>query len=154
MAIELKVTTDGRVEITGYMSSQRYSVQGTITFMVDTGSQRTILGARDAQTLGFHPESFPAYTGRPLMGIGGKGKPFDVGPCQVVLGDAELVDVEQVLYFMPEYETRHRTVAGGLRRETRERSFAVPSLLGTDLLRRNKCKLEVDYAASKGWIRQ
>lgn len=154
MVIELKVTTDGRVEITGYISSERYTVKGPITFMVDTGSQRTILGAKDAATLDFPTNKFPAYTSPPLMGIGGKGKPFDVGPCQIVLGDAELVETEQVIYFMPQRETRFRTSGGGARREKRERTFAVPSLLGTDLLRRNRCKLYVDYATSRGWIQR
>lgn len=154
MAIGLRLTADGRIEVDGYLISERYGVRGTITFMVDTGSQRTILGARDAETLGFPTNRFPPYTGPPLIGVGGKGKPFDVGSCQIVLGDAEIVDREQVLYFAPERETKVRTRAGGVRREKRERVFVLPSLLGTDILRRNRCILQVDYGTSAGEIRR
>jgi hypothetical protein len=122
--------------------------------VVDTGSQRTILGPRDAQQLGFPTGSFAPYTGSPLVGIGGKGKPFDVGPCQLVLGDAEVVASVDLLYFAPQKETRVRTRAAGFRSEKRERVFVVPSLLGTDVLRANRCVLEVDYSRSKGEIRQ
>lgn len=151
MAVRLRVTTDGRIEVDGYLVSTRYGVRGAITFLLDTGSQRTILGPRDAQTLGFPVDQFAAYTGPPLIGIGGKGKPFDVGPCQIVLGDAEIVAEEPVLYFAPEKETRMRTRGGG-RREKRERVFALPSLLGTDILRKRRCILEVNYGESAGAI--
>ena len=154
MPVALSVRTDGTVVVTGYISSERYEAKGPITFLVDTGSQRTILGPRDAEMLRFPTSRFPPYTGSPLMGIGGKGKPFDVGPCQIVLGDAEIVDTVPVLYFMPEKETRVRTRGGGLRRETRERVFAIPSLLGVDILLRNQCTLQVDYGRSSGEIRR
>lgn len=153
MAVRLRITSDGRIEVDGYIASVRYGVRGAITFLVDTGSQRTILGPRDAETLRFPIQNLPPYTGPPLIGIGGKGKPFDVGPCQVVSGDAEIVEEVPVLYFAPEKEVRVRTRGGGVRREIRERVFALPSLLGTDILRKRRCVLEVDYGELTGEIR-
>jgi len=153
VAVRLRITSDGRVEVDGYIASLDYDVRGAITFLVDTGSQKTILGPRDAETLGFPAERFPPYTGPPLIGIGGKGKPFDAGPCQIVLGDAEIVEVEQVLYFRSEKEVRVRTRGGGARRERRERVFALPSLLGTDILRKRRCVLQVNYGDSTGELR-
>lgn len=154
MPVPLSVRTDGTVVVTGYLSSERYEAKGAVTFLLDTGSQRTILGPRDAEMLRFPTSRFPPYTGSPLIGIGGKGKPFDVGPCQIVLGDAEIVDSVQVLYFKPEKESKVRTRGAGLRRETRERVFAIPSLLGVDILLRNRCALQVDYGQSAGEIRR
>src|SRR5204863_45622 len=61
-----------------------------------------------------------------------------------VIGDSEKVGSVEVLYFAPQKETRTRSRAAGLRLERRERSFVVPSLLGTDVLRANRCVLEVD----------
>ena len=154
MVVALSVTTDGRVEVTGYISSERHGARGPVTFMVDTGSQRTILVARDAEQLRFPTDGFSSYTGPPLIGVGGKGRPLSVGPCQIVLGDAEIVGSVEVLYFAPQKETRTRSRAAGLRLERRERSFVVPSLLGTDVLRANRCVLEVDYFRLTGEIRR
>ena len=153
MVVALSVTTDGRVEVTGYISSERHGARGPVTFVVDTGSQRTILGARDAEQLRFPTGGFSSYTGPPLVGVGGKGRPLSVGPCQIVLGDAEIVGSVEVLYFAPQKETRTRSRAAGPRLERRERSFVVPSLLGTDVLRANRCVLEVDYFRLTGEIR-
>src|SRR5205809_3779527 len=119
MVVALSVTTDGRVEVTGYISSERHGARGPVTFVVDTGSQRTILGARDAEQLRFPTGGFSSYTGPPLVGVGGKGRPLSVGPCQIVLGDAEIVGSVEVLYFAPQKETRTRSRAAGLRLERR-----------------------------------
>ena len=151
MPIALRLTTDGRIVVDGYLSSVLYGARGPISFLLDTGSQRTILGPRDAETMGFPVDAFPWYAGPPLFGIGGKAGAFAVGPCQIVLGDADLVADEDVLYFAPEREVRHRTRGGG-RHEARERMFALPSILGTDILMRNECSLHVDWRTRSGAI--
>jgi hypothetical protein len=154
MPITLRLTTDGRIEVEAYLSSPLYHVKGPVTFMLDTGSQKTVLGPRDAETLGFLVASFPPYSGHPLFGVGGKGRPFDVGRCQIVLGTADLVDEEEVLYFAPEKEVRLKTHEGGGRRERRRRVYALPSILGTDILLRNGCSLHVDWKSGTGEIRR
>jgi len=149
--VTLRLTTSGLIEVDGYIISNAYNKRGTITFVLDTGSRDTVLGVRDAEALGFNTKEFPHYTGLPIGGIGGKGRPLEVGTCEIILGDAEIVDDEDVLFFMPEKVTAHRT-RGGLVREKRERIFAVPSLLGTGFLQRNKCIIEIDYHHTKGQI--
>ena len=136
------------------MSSNLYDAKGPVTFMLDTGSQKTILGPRDAKTLGFPVASLPSYIGRPLFGIGGRRRPFDAGLCQIVLGDAELVDDEEMLYFAPEKEVKLKTREGGGRHERRRRTFALPSILGTDILLRNGCILRLDWKSGTGEIRK
>ena len=152
--VVLRYTSDLRVEVDGYLSSRQHGVRGPITFVVDTGSHRTILGPRDAAALGFPTGEFPRYSGLPLFGIGGKGVPLDAGPCQIVLGDAEIVDDEPVLFFAPEREEKIRSKGGGARQERRVRTFALPSLLGCAFLERNRCVLTVDFARRQGEIRQ
>lgn len=154
MAVLLRVEADGRIVADAYLISEDHGVRGPIAFIVDTGSQRTILGPRDAETIRFPVRQFPPYRGPPLVGIGGKGRPFDAGACQIVLGDAEIVATEQLLYFKPERETRFRTRRGGGRRERRERVYIIPSLLGTDVFRRNRLVLEADFGALRGVIRK
>jgi len=151
MPIPLRLTTDGRIMVDGYISSKVYDVRGTVAFILDTGSQKTALGSRDAGALGFPVDSFSPYDGGPVFGIGGRAGTFTVGPCEIVLGDADLVADEDVLYFAPEREVRHRTRGGG-RHEARERMFALPSILGTDILMRNECSLHVDWRTRSGAI--
>ena len=154
MSIALRLTTDGRIEVEAYVSSKRYSAKGPVTFMIDTGSQKTILGPRDAETLGFPVASLPPYAGRPLFGIGGRGRPLDAGLCQIVLGDADLVDDEEMLYFAPEKDVKLKTRQGGGLRERRRRTFALPSILGTEILLRNRCVLRVDWKSGSGEIQR
>ncbi len=152
MSVKLRLTSDSRVEIDGYLTSIRHGNAGPITFMLDTGSQRTLLGARDAEALGFKTSGFPHYTGGPLIGVGGKGRPFSVGVCEIVLGENEIVGEEEVLYFMPEKHVDVRTRGGGLRKEKRERTYQLPSILGTEFLRKKKCILRIDYGMMIGEI--
>lgn len=135
-----------------FLISERHGVRGTIAFVIDTGSQKTILGARDAETLGFPTEAFVPYTGPPMFGIGGRGKPMEVGPCQLVLGGGALVGQVDLIYFVPEKETKMKTKAAGVRR-TRRRVFVLPSLLGTDFLSANRCMLVIDWGNRTGEIR-
>ena len=144
MPIPLRLTTDGRIVVDGYISSKVYDVRGTVAFILDTGSQKTALGSRDAGALGFPVDSFSPYDGGPVFGIGGRAGTFTVGPCEIVLGDADLVADEEILYFAPEREVRHRTRGGGM--------FALPSILGTDILMRNGCRLHVDWRSRSGEI--
>ncbi len=144
---------NGRViEVDGYLTSLDYGRAGPVTFVLDTGSQRTILGARDAEALRFDTSKFPSFTGPSLIGIGGKGRPFNIGVCEIMLGDYDILSKEEVLYFKPERETSYRTRGGGLRKEKRERVFQLPSLLGTQLLSREKCVVSIDFGKKNGEI--
>src|SRR3989304_4639094 len=86
MAIPLRLTSDGRVEVDAHLISARHRARGSVAFVIDTGSQKTILGARDAVTLGFPTEAFVPYAGSTMFGIGGRGKALDAGRCQIILG--------------------------------------------------------------------
>ena len=152
MAVTLRLTSDGRVEVDAYLISERHGVRGSVAFVVDTGSQKTILGARDAETLGFPAQTFPAYTGPTMFGVGGKGRPLEVGRCQIVLGGGEFVGEVDMIYFAPERETKVKARAPGVR-QTRQKVFALPSLLGTDFLSERHCRLVIDWRSRTGEIR-
>jgi hypothetical protein len=152
MSVRLHLTSDNRVEVVGYLTSLEHGNAGPITFMMDTGSQRTILGPRDAEALGFRTSSFPRYAGPQLIGVGGRGSAFSAGVCEIILGDNEIVGDEEILYFMPGREKDVRSRDGGLRYVKRERTFQLPSVLGTGFLSKKKCVLSIDYGKMTGEI--
>ena len=53
---------------------------------------------------------------------------------------------------MPERETNVRTRGAGMRKEKRERTFQLPSILGTGFLLKKKCILNIDYGKMAGEI--
>jgi len=59
---------------------------------------------------------------------------------------------EEVLYFMPGREKDVRSRDGGLRQVRRERTFQLPSVLGTGFLSKKKCVLSIDYGKMTGEI--
>ena len=152
MAIPLRLTSDGRVEVDAHLISARHRARGSVAFVVDTGSQKTVLGARDAETLGFPTAAFVLYAGPTMFGIGGKGKALEVGRCQIILGGGALMTDLDLIYVPPDRETTTKTRGSGVR-QTRQRVFALPSLLGTDFFSTSRCTLVVDWASRTGEIR-
>lgn len=111
--------TSGRPYLEGRLVLPRLQVQGDISFIVDTGADRTVLMPVDALRLGVDYTKLTG--GKPTVGVGGIAKMFQESGAAVFLEGSRTLH----LYFI----------------EVRIASFTpeiadIPSLLGRDVLDR------------------
>lgn len=150
MKLPLRVLPEGRLEIDAYAISGISRKSGTVTFIVDTGSEISSLGEKDVRSLGLESRDFEKYVGRPIAGIGGKAKTLVVRDVTIIFKTKEGEDLilpgHDFLYHKPTKYKRRKTK--GVQRYEHVAIFRAPSILGMDLLK--KLNLALYYNPMKG----
>ena len=133
------------IEAVAHFTCPSRMISKALHFVVDTGSELSFLGWKDAILAGIEVESLPAYP-RPVAGFGGAAEAKHLrDPCFVYLDfDDTLKQVElpngMLVYRPSRTKTKHWRIEESV------------SILGRDFIRNSGSKLVVDLANDEAYF--
>ncbi len=145
MRSQLNITEKG-IEAVARLHCPEHRVSTTLSFLVDTGSERSFLSWEDATRAGVDVDSLPSSS-RPVLGFGGAADAKELrATCYLYAAfnnsSLEMVELESgMLVYRPS------------RRKARHwQSAPAVSILGRDFLKRSGWILVVDLAKSEAYL--
>lgn len=150
MRFPLRILEGGKLELDTYAVCGQTKKSGTVTFLIDTGAEISSIGAKDIKGLGLTSKDLQKYTGKRIVGIGGKSRTLVVPDVTIILrsekGSEEFLPNHDFVYHRAFKEKKRRTKRGLTYDDVA--IFRAPSIFGTDLMR--KMGMTLHYDTKKG----